>query len=280
MKRYRLLSFDIDSRPSLLKMEIKESWDEKVKVLHLKQKQEILQDLDQDFGSKNKDYKISNFIELGDKSVSIIAYHNRFLEQIRVAFVMGAYYPALVAACTLGERILNHMIKVLKEDFRASPYYKKVYSKDSFDDWEGTISVLEAWDVLLPSVAATFRALNKDRNKAVHFNPSVDTNDHSLALEAILKLQSVIGEQFSAFGPQPWFIPDVRGEIYIKKEYETRSFTQKIYLPNCIFVGPYHVVESYREGKLFVRDDYDYEEKEISDDEFVRLRKNLKQLST
>jgi len=278
MKRYKVVTFDFDSRPSLFRMETKDSWEEKVKELHKKNKEKLFQDLINQFGSYGKEKKSENFVDLGDKPVSILAYHNRFLDQIRQAFVIGAYYPALVASCTLGERILNHLIIALKEDYRTSPAYKKVYAKNSIDDWLKAISALESWKVLLPNVAKSFVALKKIRDKVVHFDTNVDTNDRLLALEAIIKLQSIIGEQFSAFGPQPWFITGVPGEIYIKKDYESNPFIKRVYLPNCYLVGPYHATRTDVQGHFIIKDDYHYEEKEIPDDEFVALRKKGKRL--
>jgi hypothetical protein len=65
----------------------------------------------------------------------------------------------------------------------------------------------------------------------------------------------IISKQFGAFGPQPWFISDIPGASYIKKEAERNPFVHKILIPNCYFVGPYHKLEL--EGNWFVpKDDY------------------------
>jgi hypothetical protein len=271
MKRYKVLFFDFDSRPTLLKQEIEDAWEETVKNLHKTNKQQMIQGLIEQFGVLRKNLKITNFTELGDKPVSIVAYHNRFLQQIRDAFVIGAYYPALTAACTLGERILNHLIIALRKDFSKTPEYKKVYANKSFDNWDVPITTLVKWGVLLPDVVSDFKKLNGIRNKVIHFDPSIDTNDRQLALDAIKLLNKIVGNQFSAFGPQPWFITDVPGEIYIKKEYEGAPFIKRVYLPNCHLLGPNHKIEF--DGKQFVVHDEDkYEDREISDSEYVELR--------
>jgi hypothetical protein len=132
--------------------------------------------------------KRANFIALGPKPMSILAFHNRFFEQVRVAFVMGAYYPALTSACALGERILNHLILTLRDEFKATPEYKTVYSKESFDDWSLPIKTLESWGVFLPDTAIGFRQLKDKRNRAIHFRPEVDRNDRELALEPVIDL--------------------------------------------------------------------------------------------
>ena len=202
MKRYRVFSFDYDSRATALRP-VNDNWDEDVKKQHEKNRKAILEHLIGQFGEFHSEQKSQNFIDLGLKPFSILAYHNRFLEQSRNAFVIGAYYPALTAACALGERILNHLMLILRDYFKSTDEYKKVYRKSSFDDWESAISTLEAWGVLLLGVAKDFRKLKKMRNNSIHFRHNIEINDRQLALEAIQKIQKIIGNQFSGIGPQP-----------------------------------------------------------------------------
>jgi len=184
---------------------------------------------------------------------------------------MGSYYPALTAACALGERILNHLVLLLRDDYKTTPEYKNVYAKDSFDKWDVAIDTLSAWNVLLPKVAGDFKKLRDRRNDAIHFRPEVDTNDRDLALQAIKGLESILAKQFNAFGPEPWFITDIAGEIYIKKDCENEPFVRKVYLPNCVAVGPDHVVQSVL--PWVIRDDEAYPDVEISDEDFSIRRK-------
>ncbi len=79
--------------------------------------------------------------------------------QIRRSFIIGSYYPALTGACSLGERILNHLILTFKEDYKWSLEYKKVYDKKSFDDWSLPIGILSKWGILLPAVVKKFKTL-------------------------------------------------------------------------------------------------------------------------
>ena len=95
---------------------------------------------------------------------------------------MGAYYPALTAACALGERILTYLMLNLRDDFKAHPQYKRVYRRESFEKWDLAIDTLEVWDVLLPEVVTSFRELRDRRNKAIHFRPEVDQNAGPLGL--------------------------------------------------------------------------------------------------
>lgn len=272
MKRYRVLSFDFDTRVHMLTQEISNEWDDQVKKLHRQNRKAIEKELVSFYGQEFQEAKRQNFIDLGDKPLSILAFHNRFFEQIRTAFVIGAYYPALTATCALGERILNHLILILRDDFRNTPEYKMVSRKDSFDNWDIPIDTLESWSILLPDVTKQFRRLRDLRNKAIHFRPEVDSNDRALALEAIQCLREIIRNQFSAFGSQPWFITNIPDESYIKQDWESMPFIQKVYLANCISVGPKHRIESLI-PKIVVNDNFQYEESEITDEEFSEIRK-------
>jgi hypothetical protein len=126
MKRYRILSFDFDSRVHLLTQEIQETWDEQVKKLHVQNKEQIEKELTNSYGDMDREIKVKNFLDLGDKPFSILAFHNRFFEQIRTSFIMGSYYPALTATCTLGERILNYLILILRDDYKHTSDSHKV----------------------------------------------------------------------------------------------------------------------------------------------------------
>ncbi len=269
MKRFRVLQFDFDTRVHSLADDIPEHWEEHVKEQHRRNREKTVQELTLQFGDNAADQKRQNFIDLGAKPFSILAFHNRFLEQIRVSFIMGGYYPALTGACALGERILNQLVLTLRDDFKATAEYKRVYSKESFDNWDLAIDTLEAWDVLLPDVVREFRALRDRRNDAIHFRPEIDKDDRDLALASIRSLSSIVGSQFGAFGRYPWFVTDVPGEVYIKKNWESRPFVRKVYLPNCKAVGPRHRVESVFP---WIIKDEEYEDCEISDEEFCFLR--------
>jgi hypothetical protein len=157
---------------------------------------------------------------------------------------------------------------------------QRVYDKESFDNWDLALNTLEAWGVLLPEVVSLYKNLAAIRNqKAIHFNPETDMNDRSYALEAIHILRDIIQRQFSGFGTQPWFIPKIPGCSFIKKEAEALPFIREVYVPNCVLVGPYHKVDSVFDGvnyRLVVKDDYPYEDCEITDEEFAQLYRNQK----
>lgn len=258
---------DFDTRANVLSIEINDEWEEHIKELHRSNKGQIKDGILCQYGPLNSADKLKNFIDLGAKPISIVAFHNKFNQQLRDAFIIGAYFPSLAAACALGERILNHMILTLRDDYRNTPQYKTVYAKDSFDNWDVAIDTLEAWGILLPNVVGTFRDLSGDRNRALHFNPATDTNDRSLALDAIKRLSDIISNQFGGFGPQPWFIPNVPGISFIKKEAEDSPFIKHIYLPSCYKVGVRHTLD-FKNDQFIVYDNHEYEDKEITDEEY------------
>jgi hypothetical protein len=164
MKRYRVLSMSFDTRALFLDRE------------------NTLNGLREQFGSAGFSQKLENFKALGPKAISVFAFHNVFLEQARDAFVIGAYYPAATAACALGERILNHLVLRLRGHFTSTPEYKLVHAKESFDDWERAVSVLESWGVLLPKAAEDFRQLARIRHFVLHFNLATDLFDRDVGL--------------------------------------------------------------------------------------------------
>lgn len=271
MKRYRILTFDFDSRAHNFEP-IQDHWEDKIKEQHTANREKTIQELIAQHGKWNHGQKIHNFIDLKRKPFSIAAFHNKFLEQIRNAYIVGSYYPALTGACALGERILNHMMILLRDYHKDAPEYKKVYRKDSFDQWPVAIDALESWDELLPEAAERFRNLNGKRNSAIHFNPETDTNDQVLALESIHLMQEIVEIQFAAFGKQPWYFC-VPGEMYIRKEWEQKPLIKHIFIPNAVLVGYKHKIESVV-PEFVISDHEDYEDREVSDEEFIELRKN------
>ena len=258
----------------MLGEKIQESWEPKVQEQWRENQQRIRQAVLEEYGAFQAERKLRDFTEFGRIPFSVFSFHNRFVEQIRRSFVVGAYYPAVTGTCALGERILNHLLLILRDDYRATPEYKRVYGKKSFDSWDLVISTLEAWEVLLPSVTGAFRELRDIRTSAIHFRPEVDTNDRLMALEAGRCLLKIVGEQFGPDGGKPWIIPNTPGEIFVKKEAESLPFVRHVYLPNCALVGPLHRLVLGRDGTEWrVQDDHDYEDREIDDDEFRELRK-------
>jgi hypothetical protein len=261
--------------------------------------QQVVDSLTQQYGILRIEEKLKNFRELGREPFSVVAFHNRFLRQCRDAFVVGSYYPALTGACALGERILNHLVLKLRDYHKDTASYKKVYNKESFDNWNTAIDVLEEWQVFIDEVifrdwrtfaisrtrlskeekkdldassgvAELFRKLHRRRIDSLHFRPDLDKETRRPALRAIQLLQNIVAAQFGIEGPLPWFIPEARGQLFIKKEFEVTPFIRQFYVPACVLVGPHYRTEIVGNA-LHVRDPGPYEDKEISDERFVEL---------
>lgn len=268
MKRYRILNFDFNTRAMSFDT-IEEHWEESVKELHRRNRENTIAGLKHEFGERNFQQKVENFKAIGTKPFSVVAFHNRFFAQARSAFVNCEYYPALTGICSLGERVLNHLVIGLRESFRAHESYKKIYRKSSFDYWPLAIDILADWGVLQTATAESFRKLSSKRNAALHFNPETGTNDRQLALEAILNFGEIIELQFSAFGRLPWLLC-VPGEMYIAKAWEFHPFVRLVYHPNCLYLGYKHQVLSAFPWRI--RDVSDYPSDDVSDEKFVQLR--------
>lgn len=267
-RRYHPFSFDFDSTPRHLK-DPEEHWDEDVKRRHLRTRAQLVDRLSAEYGTAAIDQVIENVAELGPKSMSLVAYHNAFNEQIRHSFVSGSYYPALVAACALGERILNHLVLDLRDGFRTSPHYKKVYRKESFDDWSFAVKILTDWKVLADGVAVEFEKLNKLRNDSVHFNQETYRLLRSDALLAVQRIDLILAAQFGYLGSQPWFIENTPGAQFVKECYESHAFVRKYVIPVSGFVGPLYGMEMIQDGTWRHLDYADYGDIKLSDEEFA-----------
>ncbi len=267
-RRHLSYTMDFDTRPYHFE-EPGEWWEEEPKRLHLENRERTKAGLAHEFGSTFLDEKIKNFVDIKTKPFSVLAYHNAFFDQVRHAFVIGAYYPALVGACALGERILNHLILDLRESYRSTPEYKRISRKNSFDNWLVPIEALEAWGVLLPTAAQEFRALMSLRHRSIHFSISTYATLRDDALAAILHMREIIDQQFTAFGLRPRFIEGTRGFIFIKRDWEEIPFIKAYYLPTCPFVGPYFAI-SFKDG-LSYHDHPDYGEGAWTDEEFAKV---------
>jgi hypothetical protein len=268
LKRYRLLGFDFDTRVRSLDP-IPDEWEEQVKVLHRANRERTLAGLIEEYGSRDFDQKLQNFIDLGVKPFSVIAFHNRLYAQARSAFIAGHYYPAITSIAALGERVLNHLILGLREHYKKSTIYRRVYRKESFDNWELALDALHEWKILTPEAEAHFRLLWGQRNDALHFNPETEANARPLALQALHLFAQIVECQFSCFGALPWlFTPP--GEVYIRRDWEGHPFIQLLYLPNARLVGYKHKVVSALPWQI--EDNEDYEAHEVSDEDFTNLR--------
>ena len=244
-----------------------------MKAQHRANREAVRRGLIAEFGEIAADAKAENFISIGTKPFSVLSYHNNFFHQIRNAFVVGAYYPALVGACALGERILNHLILDLRPYFTATPEYRKVHRKQSFDDWRLPIDTLEAWRILLPVAAREFRALMPLRHRSIHFNVETYGRLRDDALAAILHMRAIIEQQFGSHGLRPWFIKGTHGHAFIRKDFEEHPFVRTYFIPRCPFVGPLFAMSHGPDGWR-AHDRSDYGEGAWTDEEFAAAYNN------
>lgn len=267
-RRHLSWGMDFDSRALSLDPEIPDHWEDQVKELHRRNLQSARAGMVAEFGERGIDAKIDNFVAMGVKPFSVLAHHNALFHQVRQAFVIGAYYPALVGACALGERILNHLMLDMRGHFTATPEYKKVYRKDSFDDWRLPIDTLEAWGILLPDAVVEYRALMGLRHRSIHFNPETTNALRDDALAAIIHTRTIIEQQFASHAVRPWFIANTLGHAFIRKDYEGHPYIRAYFLPNCPFVGPLFGMAPGKGGWEFF-DLPDYGDGDWTDDEFA-----------
>jgi len=272
VRRYRMINGTFDTRSHLVTDEISSDWEPRLRAQHWANRLHALDWLKYEFGEDNLGEKVAEFGVLGPEPFSVLAYHNLFFRQVRRSFVVGSHYPALVGCCALGERILNHLIHEFRDDFKATPEYKHVYDKESFDDWLKAIDVLEAWGLLLPGVVSDYRELRTKRNEAIHFRPETSTQARDMALEAINLLGRIIEGQFGSLGARPWYF-HTPGETYIKVDVENWPFVQKILVPAGLHVGPkYTLAYDEQSGAWSIEDVGDAGPDEGTDEDFVSLR--------
>ncbi|WP_439150461.1 hypothetical protein [Sulfitobacter sp.] len=268
-RRHLSWGMDFDSRALVLTTEIGEDWEKSTKEVWYGNKARIREQLQKEYGELGIDAKVENFTALKTKPFSTLSYHNHFFNQVRQAYIVGAYYPALVGACALGERILNHLIIDLRDFYSSTPEYQKVYRKKSFDNWDVPIDALLAWNVLLPDVAEEFRLLKLLRHRSIHFNLETYSAHKEDSLAAILHIRKIIECQFGSHGQQPWFIRGTKGQQFIAREWEDDPFVQTYYLNNCPFVGPHFSMAHGEEGWQFF-DFPNYGEDDFTDEEFAK----------
>jgi hypothetical protein len=272
VRRYRMINGTFDTRSHLVTDEISPDWEPHLRAQHWLNRLHAVDWLKYEFGEDNLGEKIAEFGALGSEPLSVLAYHNVFFRQVRRAFVIGSHYPALVGCCALGERILNHLIHEFRDDFKATPQYKLVYEKESFDDWNKAIEVLEAWELLLSAVVTDYRELRAKRNDAIHFRPETSARAREMALEAIRLLGRIIEGQFGSLGAKPWYF-QIAGETYIKKDAEGWPFVQKILVPAGRQVGPtYTLAYDQESGSWSIEQVGDAGPDEGTDEDFVALR--------
>lgn len=113
-RRYRPIALTFDARNTTLEHEIGDDWDPDIQKQWRSNQASIRMGLLGELGTVGGESKIENYVLMGSAPWSIIFRHNQMLAQIRGAFAHGDFYPALLGACGLGERLLNELLNVLR----------------------------------------------------------------------------------------------------------------------------------------------------------------------
>jgi hypothetical protein len=273
MKRYRINLIQFDGRLASLELEIRPEWEPTVKKLHAESRVRVIANLISDYGVNSIAEKIRDYADVGHMPLSVLAFHNQNLLQIRNAFSIGAYYPALAAACALGERILNELTQVLKTSYPAVQLQPKVIralKKEACDNWDVMCEALLAWSLITCDTAKRYDRLNVLRNRfAVHYNPDLMLSLRDNSLEAVHLISDIVRDQFSGFGHAPWLMGLTPGVEFIKKGWENDSFIKHFYLPSCVHVGPRHTMKLENGWFVVDQDNVDGLFEGMTDEEFA-----------
>jgi len=262
MKRYRIIYFSFDTRATVLNI-----------CQSPEHKRPVIESIEREYGILDLEQKVDNLTDFGTFSPSILPFFTPSFIEIQRSFIIGGYYPALTGACCLGESVLNYLIQILKNDFPLNARNRKLVCKRNIINWDKMLGILRDWEVLSPDIIGYFEQLRDIRHQeAAHFNPNSHINTRQVALRAINLLQKIIREQFGFLGGQPWIIPGTKGSFYIRKEYESYPFVKRVYLPYCYLVGPLHKMHIDKTTRSpSVEDDFQYVDKEVTDEEFANM---------
>jgi hypothetical protein len=255
MKRYRATNFFIDC------------------IRNVPVPQEIKQHVASRYGDLNLEEKFKRYMSFKPPSLRVITEYHDLLQEIEDSFVYGLYYPALTSSCCLGERIFNILLIRLRDYYKTSEHYKHIYRKESFDDWSKSVKILCDWNVIASDdIKTKYAELEGIRHEVIHFNRLEDIEAKSInALRIIYDITTY----FFAVGHRDDIYFWAPGEIYVKKIAEQNPFVREMIIPHCILTGYGHRVETVN-GQHVLRDEAIYECKEISDEEFIGLRKSLR----
>ncbi len=255
---YRVGNFVIDTTVNWLKDTdiTKEMNDANIKYLKGK------------WGVVNFNEKIQRYKELGVVLIGVPEEYYSLLSDIISAYCCGYFYPAITSAGSLGERILNRLIIKTRHHYKNSSHYKKVYKKNSFDNWSTAIEVLQDWEVISENVAKLFLRLEKFRNNSVHYNDNY--NFASNSYNAVKTLAKIIDLQFNYISRKDLFwVFDIPGEIWVKSDVIDKPFVKEFILPHCWLLTPFDEPTAsppIKSKKVPL--------KPLTDTEFIELRKN------
>lgn len=256
---YRVVSFALDTRSQGLKDNPEAPW-----ALQIKNS------LTQEWGVHQGDEKVARFADLNISLMGLPDEYYELLTQIISAYCCGQYYPAMTAAGALGERILNRLILKTRRHFTGHRIYKKIWNKESFDNWDIPIKALREWSVISDEVAEKFDKLKVFRNDAIHYKEGYDFAQKSKS--AVMLLGQVVTLLFNYINRKDLFwVFVVPGEIWLRTGKENDPFVKEFVLSHCVRVTAYcePFANPPKKGKNVPL-------KPITDEEFLEKRRQFK----
>lgn len=239
-RRYRLMSFYVETRRGFYNSD--HSLDEaNDHTKHLKA----------ELGEYDFDVKFQRWKQIDYPPLGLLDEYPAKITQIINAFSMGYSYPALTSACCLAERILNRLVLRCRDHFKSHPDYKKIYRKESFDDWDRMLGLISDWDLIPEKAVELFQELMPIRHQSIHYNDSYDFD--SVAPVAINKLIAAVTEVFGVINRKDiYLVFDVPGEVWVRSEAESIPFVKEFVIPHCYYAHAVHDID-FQRGKVTER---------------------------
>lgn len=258
-RRYRLMSFYIDSRRGLLR-----STSEHVRS----HGEDLKKALYAELGPQNFEEKLNRWLQIDYPPIGLIDEYPERIAEIINAYSMGYWYPAVTSSCCLAERILNRLVLRCRDHFKAHDKYKQVYRKSSFDDWARMLDVIGSWHLIPDKAQSLFRELMPVRHQTIHYAEVYDFE--AVAPAVVNKLVAAVTETFGVMNrPDIYLVFNVPGEVWVRSEAESLPFVKEFVLPHCYRAHAVHEIDNEagciveRLGRVGP----------LSDQEFVDLRK-------
>ncbi len=256
-RRHRLMSFYVETRRSFFKTD--EPIDES---------DDMFRHLKAELGEHDFDSKFARWKQIDYPPLGLIDEYPEKLSQIINTFSVGYSYPAVTSACCLAERILNRLVLRCRDHFKSHPDYKKIYRKDSFDDWGRMLDLIEDWTLIPQKAISLFRELMPVRHETIHYNKAYDFD--AVAPDAVNKLIAAVTEVFGVTNRKDIFLVfDIPGEVWVRSEAEALPFVKEFVIPHCYFAHAVHDID-FAVGKVTERLG---KTGPLTDHEFVELRK-------
>ena len=271
-RRYLPVLYTFDSRNVILDTVVEEEWDPAVRDQWHANQAHVRMSLLAEHGTDAGERKIDDYRLLGPAPWLTWGEHGVLLGQVRSAFAHGEYYPALVAACSLGERVFNQVVSATASDYRDhKATTNRVRKGSDLRNWDAAIDVLAGWGLLDSETDAKFRELGRLRHRAVHYVPDLDVGHRRPALDAVHLVQDVLAFLLPPLGGPPRFIDGTPGSSYVALGAETDPIVRALYLPTCALVSPAHRLEPSGgpDGLFVVVDQADYDPSPLTDVQFA-----------